>query len=109
MSSVISATVEFISILPFIGIAFWIGIVWPRATRAGAWTSTLGSAVVFYATKWAGFSNSWSSLYSIVTGVILIVSVSFFTPSEPEEKLSRIYKNLRLPIDGQDLHLAEEN
>jgi Na+/proline symporter len=109
MSSVISATIQFISILPFIGVAFWIGIIWPRATRAGAWTSTLGSAAIFYATKWAGLANSWSSLCSIATGLILIVSVSFFTPSEPEEKLAQVYRDLRLPIEEQNPLLAEEN
>jgi len=110
MSSVISATVQFISILPFIGITFWIGIIWPRATRAGAWASTIGSAVVFYATKWAGFSNSWSSLCSIAAGLILIMLVSLLTPGEPEDKLGRIYRDLRLPIDEQDRQLlVKEN
>lgn len=103
MGSVINATVQFISILPFIGVAFWVGIIWPRATRTGAWASTLGSAAVFFITKWRGESNAWSSLYSILTGLGLIVLVSLFTPKEPEENLMRVFGYMRVPVGQEEL------
>ncbi|MDR3736306.1 MAG: sodium:solute symporter family protein [Acidobacteriaceae bacterium] len=103
MSSVISATVQFISILPFIGVAFWIGIMWPRANRFGAWACTIGSAVVFFATKAHGSTNAWSSLYSLLTGVLLLVVVSLVTPPEPAEKMVRIFGYIDVPVGEEEL------
>ena len=69
MPSVISATVHFISILPFIGVSFWIGIIWPRANRVGAWTSTVGSALVYFGAIACKVSNAWASLDSLLFGI----------------------------------------
>lgn len=103
MTSVVSSTVLFISILPFIGVAFWIGIIWPRANRMGAWVSTLASAGVFFATKAYGSTNAWSSLYSLITGVLSIVVISALTPPEPASKLERIFGYLRVPVGEETL------
>ncbi|MEO6912179.1 MAG: sodium:solute symporter family protein [Edaphobacter sp.] len=103
MPSVISATVEFISILPFIGVTFWIGIIWPRANRYGAWTSTIGSAVVFFGAKLYGISNAWASLASLVFGIISIVGVSCVTAPERKDKLDRIFRYLEVPVGEEHL------
>jgi Na+/proline symporter len=108
MTSVISATVQFISILPFVGITFWIGIIWPRATRAAAWSSTIGAAAVFYASKLAGISNAWSSLTSMLTGIALILLVSPFTRREPEENIARVFGYLEVPVGCEERLLKLE-
>ena len=106
MPSVISATVHFITILPFIGVSFWVGIVWPRANRYGAWTSTLGSAVVFFGAEWYGLSNAWASLASLIFGVGGIVVGSWLTVPEEPERSARIFKYLEVPI-GEEYLLTE--
>jgi len=103
MSSVVGSTVQFISILPIIGIAFWIGIIWPRANRYGAWACTLGSGSVFFGTKLYGLPNAWSSLYCMVTGVVLIVVVSWLTKPEPTASLERIFGYLKVPVGEENL------
>lgn len=106
MPSVISATVHFISILPFIGVTFWVGIIWPRANRYGAWTSTIGSAVVFFGTKLYGVSNACASLASLLFGIVSIVAVSRITAPEEKSKLDRIFRYLEVPV-GEE-HLLQE-
>jgi Na+/proline symporter len=103
MPSVISATVHFISILPFIGVTFWVGIIWPRANRYGAWTSTIGSAVVFFGTKLYGASNAWASLASLLFGIVSIVAVSRITAPEEKSKLDRIFRYLEVPVGEEHL------
>jgi Na+/proline symporter len=103
MSSVIGSTVQFISILPIIGIAFWLGIVWPRANRFGAWACTLGSAAVFFGTKMHGMPNAWSSLYSMVTGIVLLVGVSLLTKPEPTASMERVFGYLNVPVGEENL------
>ena len=103
MSSVIGSTVQFISILPIIGIAFWLGIVWPRANRFGAWACTLGSAAVFFGTKMHGMPNAWSSLYSMVTGIVLLVAVSLLTKPEPTASMERVFGYLNVPVGEENL------
>lgn len=107
MSSVISSTVLFISILPIIGLSFWIGIIWPRANRYGAWACTLGSAAVFFGTKFYGVANAKSSLYSMLTGTILLIVVSWLTKPEPAASLKRIFGYLNVPV-GEEHLLPEE-
>lgn len=107
MESVVKATVLFISMLPFIGVAFWIGIIWPRANRYGAWACTIGSAVVFFATSAHGSTTAWSSLYSLLTGTFLLVAVSLLTKPEPTAKMERIFGYLEVPV-GEEQLLSRE-
>jgi Na+/proline symporter len=103
MTSVVAATVRFISVLPFIGVAFWIGIVWPRANRTGAWACTIGSAIAFFAMLAHGSSNAWASLYSLITGIVLLIAGSLLTPPEPAGKMERIFGYLSVPVGEEDL------
>lgn len=98
MPSVVSATVHFVTILPFVGLSFWVGVIWPRANRYGAWTSTIGSAAVFAAARGLGQPTAWASLYSLGFGLAAIVLVSRWTPPEPEKALARIFVPLQTPV-----------
>ena len=106
MPSVVSATVHFVTILPFVGLSFWAGVIWRRANRYGAWASTLGSALVFFGCRAAGYSTAWASLWSLAAGLFLIVAVSRRTPPEPEGELARIFLPLATPA-GEERRLGK--
>jgi Na+/proline symporter len=108
MPSVISATVHFISILPFIGVSFWIGIIWPRANRVGAWTSTLGSAVVYFGAIACGLSNAWASLDSLLFGIAGMIVGSYCSAPEDAAGCDRIFHHLKVPIGEESLLSAKE-
>jgi Na+/proline symporter len=105
MPSVVTATVHFVTILPFVGLTFWVGIMWKRANRYGAWTSTIASAIAFYGCRSLGYSTAWASLCSLLLGLITIVSVSRLTPPEPEAALDRIFLPLHTPV-GEEQPLS---
>lgn len=109
MPSVIAATVHFISILPFIGVSVWIGIIWPRANRWGAWTSTAGSAAVFFGAKWYGTSNAWASLASLGVGIAGMIVGSLLSAPEAQERLDRIFRYLEAPIGEEELLVERES
>jgi Na+/proline symporter len=106
MPSVVAATVHSISILPFIGVTFWIGIIWPRANRYGAWISTVVSAVVFFAAKYQGVSNAWASLASLLVGIAAMIAGSYLGAPEDPVRMNRIFAYLRTPVG--DEHLLPE-
>jgi Na+/proline symporter len=106
MPSVVAATVHFISILPFLGVSFWIGIIWPRANRYGAWISTVGSAMVFFGAKHQGVSNAWASLASLLVGITGMIAGSYIGGPEDPARMNRIFRYLHMPADDGDL-LAE--
>jgi len=104
------------------GIAFWAGLFWRRATPAGAWAATLTSLGVFiftsskplgvpwdfnvhFADKLPTFmlweeklSVPWQMILYLSTGFIVMVVVSLFTKRTPAENLERLYACLRTPI-----------
>ena len=98
MPSVVSATVHFVTILPFVGVTFWAGILWKRANRHGAWVSSLGSAALFSVCLYVGVSTPWASLYSLVFGCASIAMVSLLTPGEPQSQLDRVFRFLETPV-----------
>jgi Na+/proline symporter len=105
MPSVIGATVHFVTILPFVGIPFWVGIVWPRANRFGAWTCTIASAAVFFGCKAMGLTTAWASLWALAIGFAAVIAVSALTRPEPQERLARIFKFLHVPV-GEEKELV---
>ncbi len=105
------------------GIAFWAGLFWRRATVAGAWAATLSSlgAFVFTSTKLLGvvpwdfnarFAHRlpdfmlwqgelylpWQMIIYLSAGFVALVVVSLLTGRVPAEKLDRFYACLRTPI-----------
>jgi Na+/proline symporter len=101
MPSVVSALVHFVTILPFVGIPFWAGVMWRGANRYGAWISTASSAGVFFALKAWGASTPAASLTGVVCGIAAVVAASRIGPPEPAENLDRILHNLELPAEGE--------
>jgi len=112
------------------GIAFWAGLFWRRATAAGAWAATLATLVVFVFTSskplgiaWdfnAHFANKlpafllfdgklsvpWQMIFYLSAGFIVMVVVSLFTKRAPAESLDRFYACLRTPIGPDEPETA---
>jgi Na+/proline symporter len=104
--SVVTATIQFVTILPFVGVCFWVGVIWPRANRYGAWVSTIGSAIVFAVARNLGSSTAWASVWSLAYGFVSIVVVSRLTAPEPKENMERIFEPLYTPV-GEEQRLID--
>jgi len=131
LESVVKGLEFYWMVSALMGIAFWIGLFWRRATVAGAWAGTLTSSGVFLFTStkplgvvpWdfnAHFADKlpafmlwegklylpWQMIIYLSAGFVVLVVVSLFTKKVPAEKLNRFYACLRTPI-GPDEPEAE--
>lgn len=98
LPSVIDATVHFVTIMPFLGLPFWVGVAWKRANRYGAWVSAVGAAAVYFGGALPGWSVPLRSLVSLAFGLVAIVAVSLATPPEPKESLNQVFASLHTPV-----------
>ena len=108
---------------PMMGIAFWLGLYWRRATSAGAWGATLTALGVWWLTaqgffihwlgrqsfaQWAGFVSGtgdkakvhlpWQMVFYLTGGTLAGIVVSLLTRPEPTDKLERFYALTRTPV-----------
>ena len=91
----------------YLGVAFWIGVIWKGANRYGAWSSALVMTILSILT---GNVFGWNfpnqvALY-LPIGILTMIIVSRFTSSEPAEKLRQFYALLNTPV-GKEKHLKE--
>jgi SSS family transporter len=123
LESVVEGLEFYWMVSALMGIAFWIGLYWRRATAAGAWAATLTSlgAFIFTSTKplgvvpwdfnahfadklpafmlWDGkLSVPWQMVIYLSAGFVVLVVVSLLTKKVPGENLDRFYACLRTPI-----------
>jgi len=131
LESVVKGLEFYWMVSALMGIAFWLGLFWRRATVAGAWAATLTSlgAFIFTSTRplgvvpWdfnAHFAEKlpafmlwdgklylpWQMIIYLSAGFVVLVVVSLFTKKVPAENLDRFYACLRTPI-GPDEPEAE--
>jgi len=123
-SPVVESLKIWFKIAPMMGITFWMGLLWRRATVAGAWAATLTGFVAWWATtqqwfvefavkvpmadkvdliwqesgKAATIYEPWVVLIYTVAAVIAGVGVSLITPKVPSEKLDLFYNLTRTPV-----------
>ena len=121
---VISALDFWFRISPMMGIMFWIGLIWRRATPAGAWAGTLtGFAAWWLASRrataeWLAtfeWPNSlqivwrdtaevvavhrpWEILFYTVSAVLACVVVSMLSTPVPNDRLQRFFDLTRTPV-----------
>ena len=126
--SVVDGLEIFWKIAAMMGIAFWAGLFWRRATVAGAWAGTLVSFAALLFTSsftFAGFVlwdfNAqladklpafmlwegklylpWQMIIYLSTGFVALVVVSLFTRPVAKETLDRFYACLRTPIGNNE-------
>jgi Na+/proline symporter len=114
-------------VVPMMGIAFWMGLLWRRATVAGAWASALaGFAAWLLVTRpafvdWVASLDLADSLRLVVetkgklaiyepwqiisylgTGLVAGVVVSLLTPAVAKERLNWFYALTRTPIQPNE-------
>ncbi|HPD45937.1 MAG TPA: sodium:solute symporter family protein [Anaerohalosphaeraceae bacterium] len=125
--SILDMIEAFWKIAAMMGIVFWVGLFWRRATVAGAWAGTLVSFAAWLVTGklafgevvlWdfnAHFANKlpafmvwggklylpWQMIIYLSAGFLATVVVSLLTKRVPAERLDRLYACLRTPI-GED-------
>lgn len=123
-SPVLESLKIWFKIAPMMGITFWLGLLWRRATAPGAWAATLGGVFAWWATTqqwfvewaskvpmadelnlvWAHGSKSasiyepWVVLIYIATALIAGVVVSLMTRAVPKERLDLFYNLTRTPV-----------
>lgn len=123
LESVVKGLEFYWMVSALMGIAFWAGLFWRRATPAAAWAATLTSLGIFFLTStnplgvvpWdfnAHFADKlpafmlwedklylpWQMIIYLSAGFIVMVVVSLFTRRVPAEDLDRFYACLRTPI-----------
>ncbi len=113
----------FWKIAPMLGIAFWMGLFWRRATPAGAWTATLTALGIWFITEQGFFIAfmrtvpgseplrfvfekstgpaiylPWQMVFYLVGGLAAGIGVSLFTRPVDHEKLEKFYALIRTPV-----------
>ncbi len=123
-TSVVTGLEVFWVIQAMMGIPFWIGLYWRRATPAGAWAATAASFLVWLLTSrvdvfgrvlydfnaqwahrlpewmlWDGqFYLPWQMIFYLLAGLLTIILVSRTTRPVAADRLERFYTCLRTPV-----------
>jgi len=124
LESVVDGLEIFWMVSAMMGIAFWIGLFWRRATVAGAWAATLVSFALLLFTSRIAFGDNvlwdfnarlagrlpawmlwegqlhlpWQMILYLSAGFVTLVTVSLLTRRVAPEQLDRLYNCLRTPI-----------
>jgi Na+/proline symporter len=113
----------FWKIAPMMGIAFWLGLFWRRATVAGAWAGTLSAFGIWWLTgreffiSWLGRLEvsealrfvfikdgvpevylPWQMIFYLAGGTLVGILVSLMTKPVAKEKLDKFYALARTPV-----------
>ncbi len=123
-SPILTSLKIWFKIAPMMGITFWMGLLWRRATVAGAWAATITGFGTWWMTtqswfvdlanqfpyadqinliwqegdKAAVIYDPWVILLYSVASVAVGVMVSLVTPRVASEKLDLFYNLTRTPI-----------
>ena len=125
VEDVVKGLMIWFKITPMMGIAFWLGLFWRKATVAGAWASTLAGfgtwwllsrPAVIAAVEALPFSESWrltweGKLYEpwVIVGYMAAallagIVVSLLTRPVAPDQLDRYYTLTRTPIaEGEEI------
>jgi len=85
------------------GPAWWLGVVWRRANRWGAWASFLG-ALAAWLISWLvlGWDEPHQMALYLPVAFLAHIFVSLMTPPEPHRKLRDFYLLLRTPVGREE-------
>lgn len=123
-TSVVEGLEIFWAMQAMMGIAFWVGLYWRRATPAGAWAGTLAAFATWLFTSelevfgyvfwnfneavapglpawllWEGdLYLPWQMILYLTAGLFVTIVVSLATRRVPEARLDRFYRCLRTPV-----------
>ena len=132
LENVVKGLEVFWMVSAMMGIAFWVGLFWRRATVAGAWTGTLVSFAVWLFTSkltlsgytlwdfsttfghklpsfmvWVEdgrptLSLPWQMILYLATGFVACVVVSLLSTPVDKSQLDRFYACMRTPVLGDE-------
>jgi len=123
-SPVLKSLKIWFKIAPMMGITFWLGLLWRRATVAGAWAATITGFFVWWMTTQVWFVevvaqmpfvekldliwqegdkapqiyDPWVVLFYLVAALAVGVIVSLLTPRVSDDKLNLFYNLTRTPV-----------
>ena len=128
LTGVVKGVEIFLISASMMGIAFWLGLFWRRATVAGAWASTIACVGLWWLSTQSFFINflkglplnqtyrfvverptgiemnlPWQMLLYLVGGFIAGVVVSLLTKPVSEEKLNTYYALIRTPVAPDEI------
>ena len=124
-ATVVEGLEVFLAMQAMMGIAFWAGLFWRRATPAGAWAGVLAAYGVYLATSdpslfgyslwsftetfatrlpawmlWEGELHlPWQMTFYLMAGLMATVVVSLFTRPVDDRRLDQFYACLRTPVE----------
>ena len=98
LESVISGLEWMWRLMAFLGISFWMAVIWRRANRYGAWASVIVTALLSLLTTHLGWSFPAQVALYLPAGFLSLVVVSVLTPREPESALNAFYSLLNTPV-----------
>ncbi len=128
LESVVDGLEIFWMVSAMMGIAFWAGLFWRRATVAGAWAGTLVSFGLLLFTSKIAFGDwvawdfnarlaghlpafllydgelylPWQMILYLSAGFIILVVVSLLTERVDPDQLDQVYACLRTPIQPDE-------
>ena len=128
LPNVIKGLSIWFKIAPMLGIAFWLGLFWKRATTAGAWASTLAGFGTWWLTTQDWFltmlvklvptesygivlvgadslsiSEPWQILFYLSSAAGIGILVSLGTSATSDEKLDRFYSLVQTPVQNGEV------
>ncbi len=132
LESVVAGLEIFWMVSAMMGIAFWVGLFWRRATVAGAWAATLVSFGLLMFTSKIAFGDSvvwdfnahlgehlpafmrfedklylpWQMIMYLGAGFVTLIVVSLLTERVDGDQLDRLYACLRTPIGPDEPETA---
>jgi Na+/proline symporter len=119
IESVVRGLETFWKLAPMMGVAFWLGVFWRRATAAGAWAATLASIAVLVLTslgpvvgvldrlQWGLTATGdhglevWLPLQMVAylsAGALAGIAASLLTRPPDAKKLERFHALARTPV-----------
>lgn len=127
LDGVIAGLKVWYKVVPMMGVAFWLGLLWRRTTVAGAWASALGGFIAWWIVNQTFFVD-WASSLSISdplrlvveskgslviyepwqivaylgTGTVVGIVVSLVTPAVDQARLDLYYALTRTPIQPDE-------
>lgn len=110
--SVIQGVKYLWQITAYFGIGFWMAVMWRKSNRYGAWASVGVTILITLLTgPYFSFGLGWPLEYQITVylpaGFLAFIVTSYFTKSEPKEKLDQFYTLLHTPVGEEHILLQK--
>ena len=132
LPGVVKGLEKFWKISPMMGIVFWLGLFWRRATVAGAWAATFSAFFMWWITTLPTFISligslpiadnarfvvekatgaeiylPWQMIFYLITGVCTGIAVSLFTQPVEKQKLDNFYALARTPVLANESFISK--